>query len=118
MKIRQLPVETLDKVLLVPRAIVAVSINQFAEKFHFDLVNGSDDLDTFEAIVLALGKMPFTLTHHAGNEKGQTTISLPINIAAVSDIAAAYRSIAAQLDIDDKLIVWQQDRDDPPRKFA
>lgn len=118
MKIRQIPMDILDKVLLVPRVVIAVPISHFSKKYHFELVKGCDDLDTFKAIVLALGETPFTLTHHAGNRKGQTTISLPIDIATENEIAATYRHIAAELDIDDKQIVWRQDHDDPPRKFA
>jgi hypothetical protein len=118
MKIRQLPMEILDEVLLVPRIVIAVPLSHFAKKFNFDLVEAYDDLDAFKAIILALDETPFSLSHHSGNKRGQTTISLPVDIATGRDIAKTYRRIADELHIDDKSIIWQQDRDDPPRKFA
>jgi hypothetical protein len=120
--IRQLSIEALDEVLLVPRVIVAVPVSHFAKKLALGLVKDCDDLDYFEGLVLSLtslnGDIPFTLTTHRGNAKGETTISLPITFGTANAIAAVFGRIADELGIDSKLVVWRQDSDDPPRKFA
>jgi hypothetical protein len=119
MMIRQLSLDILDEVLFVPRAIVAAPIGQFANRLALKLVEGEDDLDHFEGLVLSLnGEVPFTLTRHRGHDPNQTAVSLPVEIGTVRGFSAIIGHIADELKIDAKTIVWQQERDDPPRLYA
>jgi hypothetical protein len=119
MMIRQLPLDTIDDVLFVPRAIVATPVWHFAKRLDMKLVDGYDDLDYFEGLVLSLsGEVPFTLTRHRGNDPDQTTVSLPADIGTVRAFAAILDRIVNELDIASGTIVWRQDRDDPPRRYA
>lgn len=117
--IRQLSFDILDEVLFVPRAIVAAPVRLFAQRLAFKLVEGEDDLAHFEGLALSLnGDAPFILIHHDGNDPNQTTVSLPVEIGTVRGFAQLLGRIIHELDIDEKAIVWQQDRDDPPRIYA
>jgi hypothetical protein len=117
--IRQIPVDVLDEVLFVPRAVVAISVSKLAQKFAFNLVEAEDDLDHFEGLILSLnGDVPFTLTHHRGNDPGQTTVSLPVYIGKLRGFEPILGRIADELNIAHDTIIWQQDRDDPPRIYA
>lgn len=117
--IRQLSLDTLDEVLFVPRAVVSTPVWRFAQKLALNMVAGEDDLDHFEGLILSLnGDVPFTLTRHRGNPPGETTVSLPIEIGSVRGFLAILGRIADELGIDPKTIIWQQDKDDPPRRYV
>jgi hypothetical protein len=117
--IRQLPIDILDEVLFVPRAIVAEPIGRFARTLALKLIESEDDLDRFEGLILSLnGEVPFTLTRHRGHAPDQTTVSLPVEIGTVGGFSTLIGRIADELNIDAQAIVWQQERDDPPRKYA
>jgi hypothetical protein len=119
MMIRQLPLDTLNDVLFVPRAIVATPVAHFAGRLGLKLVETYDDLDYFEGLVLSLnGEVPFTLTRHRGTDPDQTTVSLPVDIGAVQAFTTILNRITDELGIDAATVVWRQDRDDPPRRYA
>ncbi len=117
--IRPLSLDVLDEILFVPRAIVAAPLGGFAARLGLDVIDGEDDLDRFEGLVLSLNdEVPFTLTRHRGDDASKTTVSLPVQLGAIRDISAILGRIVDELHIDAKLIVWQQDRDDPARAYA
>lgn len=116
--IRPLPLNILDEICFVPRAIVATPVRVFAEKLALKLVEGEDDLDRFEGLILVDNDVPFTLTCHRGHASDQTTLSLPVPIGEVRQISDIIGRILGLFRIDAQLIMWQQDRDDPPRMYA
>ena len=117
--IRPLSIDILEDVLFVPRAIVEAPVRAFSERLGLELVKGEDNLDQFEGLILILDEdIPFTLTCHRGHAPGQTTLSLPVFIGEVSQCSEIIERIASALDIDKKLMIWQQDRDDLPRIYA
>lgn len=119
MTIRQISPDILEEVLFVPRAVVAIPVKAFAQKLGLVLFEGEDDLDYFKGLLLLLnGDVPFTLMHHRGNDPNQTTVSLPIHIGTVRGFGRIIDSLADELEISPKMIIWQQDRDDPPRAVA
>jgi hypothetical protein len=113
MMIRKLPIETLEDVMLVPRATLAKPIGHFAKKLGYEPDTGDDDLDYFKVLVLALnGDLTFMLSSHRNQNKSETVVSLPINISTARGIDAALGRVFDALPVPFRLVVWQQKNDD------
>jgi hypothetical protein len=111
--LRPMPFSTVNKLDLVPQAILRKPLSYFENQLHTKVVHGEDDLDVFEGVALSLNdKLPFALKYYPGYPKNTTTIYLSAEVSDVQEISEIVRVIVRELELSDEAIEWQRS-DDP-----
>lgn len=104
-----------EKIDLIPQAILAIDIWDFAKQFNFNVEKGEDNLDYYVGVgAFSEEGYPFAVMHYRGYPDHTSTIYLPRGFAKndVAKISDAVNSIAREFKISEKQIIWQR-RDDP-----
>ncbi len=117
MSYRQLSLEAIVGIELVPQAIVARPISYFEKSLGISFVKDRDDLDEFEGAALLINdKLHLALKHYPGYPADTTTIYLPYEINDLAQITEIIRLVADELHISSAWIgfplAWQRS-DDP-----
>jgi len=102
---RQLSLEAIAGIELVPQAIVARPISYFEKSLGIRFIKNRDDLDEFDGAALLINdKLHLALKHYPGY--------LPYEINELAQITEVIRFVADELHISSAWIVWQRS-DDP-----
>lgn len=110
---RQLSLESIAGIELVPQAIVARPISYFEKSLGIRFIKNRDDLDEFDGAALLINdKLHLALKHYPGYPNDTTTIYLPYEISDLAQITEVIRFVADELHISSAWIVWQRS-DDP-----
>jgi hypothetical protein len=94
----------------VPQAVVGKAPADFANAHNVKFSRGEDDLYYFEGALLRLDdKVDFILKRYDRNEeRAQTTIYLPHDVSDIQDIMEIVSSIARELGVSRKEILWER----------
>lgn len=106
--LRPIALKDLDKVDLVPQAILSRPISFFQSR-GIMFVQGYDDLDAYLGAALSLNdELPFALKHYRGYPDDTTTVYLPGNVENVDEITRIVQRIVTALELSRDAISWQR----------
>jgi hypothetical protein len=113
--LRPLPKAVLSNLDWAPRAEIARAVSHIANRFHLDLIRGTDDLDDYEAAALEIDELPFVLLHYQNMPPERTQVFMPLGVGRAAEIAMRFAKFMKALDLPNEAVLWRQDADDPPR---
>jgi len=111
--LRPIPLKDLDKIELVPQAIIKKPVSYFQDTLGIKFVELHDDLDVYDGAALSLnGKLPIALKHYRGHPPDTTTIYLSRELRNNGEISRIVQRIIKELKLAPDAVSWQ--RSDSP----
>lgn len=107
--LRAIPVKDLEKIELVPHAVIRKPLSYFRDVFGISFIQAHDDLDEYEGVALSLdGAWPLALRHYRGYPVDTTTVYLSRELRNVSEISRIIGRLLEELKLSRDTVDWQR----------